>query len=136
MLTTSTVLVVDDEPFILEATARLLRGAGYDVHTCDQWAGVANIVRTASPQLVLLDYNMPTLKGDNVCMILKRTMADQGLRIVIHSSEPQSDLVDIVERCGADGYICKNGPQGELLNRVAAELALADTASLTSSRAQ
>lgn len=113
-----TILLVDDEPFILSATAKLLRGAGYDVHTCEQWAGVAATVRAEEPDLVLLDYNMPTLRGDDLCTILKRNAISPGMRIVIFSSEPESDLVEIVARCGADGYIRKNVPGHLLLERI------------------
>ncbi len=104
------ILLVDDEPFILSATAQFLRSSGYEVHTCDQWMGVASVVRTADPDLILMDYNMPGLKGDEMCRILKRNADKEGLRIVIFSSEPEADLISIVERSGADGYIRKNLP--------------------------
>jgi CheY-like chemotaxis protein len=117
-----TILLVDDEPFIMEAAARVLRSAGHDVHTCEQWAGVAHIVRQADPDLILLDYNMPSLKGDNVCTILKRTLVGRSVRIVLYSSEPEADLLAITERCGADGYIRKDVPAPELLYRVGREL--------------
>lgn len=113
-----TILLVDDEPFILSATAQLLRGAGYTVHTCEQWAGVATTVRNEEPDLVLLDYNMPTLRGDDLCTILKRNAINPGMRIVIFSSEPENDLVEITARCGADGYIKKNVPGHLLLQRI------------------
>jgi len=102
------ILLVDDEPFILSATASLLRSAGHTVHTCEQWAGVATTVRNEEPDLILMDYNMPSLKGDDLCRILKRNVINEAMKIVIFSSEPESDLRDIVARCGADGYIKKN----------------------------
>ena len=103
-----TILLVDDEPFILSATASLLRSAGHTVHTCEQWAGVATTVRNEEPDLILMDYNMPSLKGDDLCRILKRNVINEAMKIVIFSSEPESDLRDIVAQCGADGYIKKN----------------------------
>lgn len=103
-----TILLVDDEPFILSATASLLRSAGHTVHACEQWAGVATTVRNEEPDLILMDYNMPSLKGDDLCRILKRNVIKEAMKIVIFSSEPESDLRDIVDRCGADGYIKKN----------------------------
>jgi len=102
------ILLVDDEPFILSATASLLRSAGHVVHACEQWAGVATTVRNEEPDLILMDYNMPSLKGDDLCRILKRNVINEDMKIVIFSSEPEDDLRDIVARCGADGYIKKN----------------------------
>ena len=112
------ILLVDDEPFILAATARVLRGAGHEVHTCEQWAGVANAVRLTEPDVVLMDYNMPAIKGDDLCAILKRNVITAGMKIVIYSSEPESDLIEITRRAGADGYIRKNEPAEMLLKRL------------------
>lgn len=112
------ILLVDDEPFILSATASLLRSAGHTVFTCEEWAGVAGAVRVEDPDIVLLDYNMPTIKGDDLCAILKRNMANPAMRIVIFSSEPESDLISIVARCGADGYIQKNVAGHVLLQEI------------------
>lgn len=122
------ILLVDDEPFILNCTAQLLRGAGYEVHTCEQWAGVAGVVRREEPDLVLMDYNMPSIKGDDLCMILKRNVIKQDTRIVIFSSEPDDELAQIVPRCGADGYIKKNLPGHMLLRQVEEECTKASVA--------
>lgn len=114
----ATILMVDDEPFILSATAQFLRSSGYDVHTCDQWMGVAAVVRNTEPDLILMDYNMPGLKGDEMCRILKRNSADVDPRIVIFSSEPEADLIEIAGRCGADGYVPKSVPGHVLLEKI------------------
>lgn len=116
------ILMVDDEPFILSATAQFLRSSGYDVRTCDQWVGVAPVVSSMNPDLILLDYNMPGLMGDEMCRILKRNAVGSDLRIIIFSSEPEADLIEIVARCGADGYIRKNVPGHQLLDLLRAEL--------------
>lgn len=118
----STILLVDDEPFILSATAQLLRAAGHTVHTCEQWAGVATTVRNESPDLILMDYNMPALKGDDLCQILKRNVMNADMKIVIFSSEPEVDLIRIVANCGADGYIRKNSAGHVLLREIESAL--------------
>jgi CheY-like chemotaxis protein len=112
------ILLVDDEPFILAATARVLRDAGHEVHTCEQWAGVATTVRNEEPDVVLLDYNMPALKGDDLCAILKRNVINQNMKIVIYSSEPEPFLAEITRSCGADGYIMKDQPGHMLLQNL------------------
>lgn len=112
-----TVLIVDDEPLILEMTSRLLRDSGYDVHTCHMWPTVAQVVREHEPDLILLDYNMPGLRGDDLCTILKRNIGP-GTKIVLFSSEPETDLVQIMASCGADGYIKKNTPAMQLLQEI------------------
>ncbi len=118
----SKILMVDDEPFILSATAQFLRSSGYEVHTCDQWIGVAPVVQSMRPDLILLDYNMPGLMGDEMCRILKKNAIGSRIRIIIFSSEPEADLITIVDRCGADGYIKKNVPGHKLLEMLQDEL--------------
>ena len=120
-----TIVLVDDEPLILSGVSRMLRSAGYEVHTCELWAGVARLVREVEPDLVLLDYNMPSLKGDDICQILKRNV-DQNMKIFLFSAEPESDLITITDRCGADGYIQKNTPAHEL-QRIVEDLLVPDS---------
>jgi DNA-binding response OmpR family regulator len=115
----SRILIVDDEPFLLNAVSALLRSAGYEVETCEQWVGVAATVRAFKPDVVLLDYNMPSLRGDDICRALKRNEREGSrMRVVLFSSEPEGDLERIAERCGADGFICKHVPSTELVMRV------------------
>lgn len=112
------ILLVDDESFILNATASMLRNAGHEVHTCEQWACVASTVRTHQPDLVLLDYNMPALTGDKICQILKRNVMNDRMRVILFSAEPEHDLIRITLECGADGYIRKNVSANVLLEKI------------------
>lgn len=120
MVAQSKILLVDDEPFLLNAISALLRGAGYDVATCEQWVGVAGLVRSFEPDVILLDYNMPSLRGDDICRALKRNATERPMRVLLFSSEPENDLRHIAERCGADGFICKHVPSAELVMRISA----------------
>lgn len=115
------ILLVDDEPFILSAVGGVLRQSGFEVHVCEMWAGVANIVRTERPDVVLLDYNMPMLKGDDICKIMKRNVGHVGMKIILFSSEPESTIARISRECGADGFIRKNTP-GPVLTRMLSEM--------------
>lgn len=109
------ILIVDDEPFIVHAVSVALHEGGFEVTSCSEWTEVARAVRVECPSLVLLDYNMPGLKGDSICAILKRNPAQHGLRILLFSSEPPAELARIAEACGADGFIPKNARGHELV---------------------
>ena len=119
----TTVLMLDDEPFIMNATAQLLRGAGFDVHTCGDWSRLMGLIQETQPHLILLDYNMPTLKGDDICGALKRNLADRPVKIVIFSSEEDTKLERIVKECGADGYLSKTKGHGHIVDSVCGLLA-------------
>ena len=112
------VLIVDDEPFIAHAVSATLESDGIEVGMCADWTAVATTVRVTDPDLILMDYNMPGLKGDELCRILKRNAVDSHMKIIIFSSEPESDLIGITAQCGADGFLPKNTPVPELVARI------------------
>lgn len=125
MAMSGTVLIVDDEPMILERVSSLLGDAGFNTRTCHMWPGVANMMRATDPDLVLLDYNMPGVNGGELCRILKRNYCGGSVKIVLYSAEDESDLVRIVSECGADGYIRKSTPPAQLIAAIEAALARA-----------
>ncbi len=117
-----TILIVDDEPFILRTTSRILREANFVVYTCELWAGVASFVRRVQPDLVLLDYNMPSLRGDKICSILKKSSLNPGMKVVLFSAADESLLKRVFRECGADGYIPKRLPSSQLIEQIQAQL--------------
>lgn len=115
------ILVVDDEPVMLNATARLLRSAGYSVFEADCGAACLRLAREKRPDLILLDVQLPDILGYEVCRQIK---ADDELRqsyVVLLSgvkisSDNQSEGLEI----GADGYLTRPIANRELLARVQA----------------
>src|SRR6266849_11132446 len=63
---TAKLLVVDDEPRTAELTADLLRRAGYFVEVAGSGTEALERIRTASPDLMLLDYEMPDMEAPEV----------------------------------------------------------------------
>jgi len=63
---TAKLLVVDDEQRTAEITAELLRRAGYDVDVVRSGGEALEHVRLASPDLMLLDYEMPDMEAPEV----------------------------------------------------------------------
>lgn len=111
------ILLVDDQPFVLSANAEILRAAGHTVHTCEQWTGVVHTLQEETPDLILLDCNMPTLKEDQLRAILRLRAKNPMAKIMMFSSESGELLKNV------DGYIPKDVPRDQLL--VAIEGALA-----------
>jgi DNA-binding response OmpR family regulator len=120
--TRTKVLLVDDEPFILTVSSRLLSEAGFDVCTCGIWTELTGLIMQEQPDLIMLDYNMPGLKGDDICSVLKRNILNPGMKVVLFSSEDEAFLRSVSISCGADGYIRKNQPPAQILADVTAAL--------------
>ena len=66
------ILVVDDEPALLETLAYNLRNQGYEVITAIDGPAALQAARQQSPELVILDIMMPGMHGFEVCRILRQ----------------------------------------------------------------
>ncbi len=81
----STILLVDDEPEILELYSEVLALMGHDIlraHDGEQALGVA---RRWHPDLVVTDWMMPRMDGVELCRTLSRTEELRDIPIVMHS---------------------------------------------------
>jgi DNA-binding NarL/FixJ family response regulator len=117
-----TILVIDDNAVVLEATRSTLEQAGFRVVTLDRASGAVVTVLSERPDLVLLDVNMPNMTGDSLADVLARTRATRGTLVVLYSSLPANALRMKAYASGAHGFIQKTGVQTELVRQVRAFL--------------
>jgi len=113
------LLVVDDEPRTAELTAELLRRAGYDVEVAVSGTEALARIRLSSPDLMLLDYEMPDMEAPEVLDQL-RSGADRiefPVIILTGARHANSDQVVGLER-GATDYIVKGTDRQVLLARI------------------
>ncbi len=101
------ILVIDDDPIVLETLRERLTRRGYHVATRDQALGSTHAVRTERPDMVLLDVMMPVLNGDHLADLLHADPATSDVSIVLHSSKSGAELAGIVEQTRALGAIQK-----------------------------
>jgi len=116
---TSKLLVVDDEPRTAELTAELLRRAGYVVEVAVSGTEALQRVRLNSPDLMLLDYEMPDMEAPEVLDSL-RSGADRiafPVIILTGARHAPGDQVVGIEH-GATDYIVKGIDRQVLLARV------------------
>jgi len=116
---TAKLLVVDDEPRTAALTAELLRRAGYAVDIAGSGGEALEQVRRTSPDLMLLDYEMPDMEAPEVLDSL-RSGADRvafPVIILTGARHSASDQVLGIER-GATDYIVKGTDRQVLLARV------------------
>jgi DNA-binding response OmpR family regulator len=110
-----TVLVVDDEPKIVQLARDYLEHAGYAVLTTGDGAVALQLARTRRPDLIVLDLGLPSVDGLDVTKALR---ADSRVPIVILTA--RDDEVDKVVglELGADDYMTKPFSPRELVARV------------------
>ena len=101
------VLVVDDDPIILEVVRERLDAAGYDVYVRQDAIGTSQWVAREQPDVILLDVMMPALGGGDLGLLLKRSHATNQTLVILHSSLSEAELQSVLQRTGAVGVIEK-----------------------------
>jgi DNA-binding response OmpR family regulator len=118
-----TVLVVDDEPQIVQLVRDYLEHGGFAVLSAGDGATALEIARTRSPDLVVLDLGLPGLDGLDVTRSLRRDLTVPI--IMLTARDDESDKLVGLE-LGADDYVVKPFSPKELVARVRAVLRRAE----------
>ncbi len=123
MTSAPTLLLVDDDPLILESTRRSLAGAGYSLLTAVDGQSGLRLAREHKPALLLLDINLPDISGMEVCRQIKADPALRDVFVVLVSGQvTDGDNQAAGLDMGADGYIVRPITNRELLARIHALL--------------
>ncbi len=113
------VLVVDDEPALVDAVGYALQSEGFDVETAGDGEAALRVLDNEGVELVVLDIMLPRLSGIEVCRRM-REASDVPI-ILLSARDAEVDRVLGLES-GADDYVTKPFSMAELLSRVRAVL--------------
>jgi DNA-binding response OmpR family regulator len=115
----SSILLVDDDPGVLDVVAFMLRREGFDVDEERDGNAALDRAREAPYDIVILDVMLPGLSGTDVCRAL-RSESDVPI-LMLTARDAEIDRVLGLE-LGADDYVTKPFSTAELLSRVRAIL--------------
>ncbi len=113
------ILVVDDEPPIVELVRGYLQREGYDVSVAGDGSAAVEVARAERPDVVILDLMLPGIDGIEVCRQI-RTFSDAYILMLTARSEEIDRIVGL--SVGADDYLVKPFSPRELVARVKALL--------------
>jgi DNA-binding response OmpR family regulator len=114
------LLVIEDDPAILTGLEDYLSAENYEIVTSQDGLEGLNIALSEHPELVLLDVNLPSLNGFEVCRKLREEKFINPILIITASGEQIDEVVGL--EIGADDYIKKPFILREVLARIRANL--------------
>ena len=116
------ILLVDDEPDILEFISYNLVKEGLEVFTCGNGKDAIQMARQERPQIIILDVMMPDLDGIETCRVIRETpeLKDVLIAFLTARNEDYSQIAGF--DAGADDYINKPIKPRVLVSRIKALL--------------
>ena len=112
------VLVVDDEPNIVQSLEFLMTAAGFEVRVVGDGEQAIEAVRAKAPNLILLDVMIPKRDGYEVCETIRANPEWDSVRIIMLTARGRDSERDKGIELGADDYITKPFSTRELVERV------------------
>ena len=109
------ILLVDDEPEILEICRDYLKASGYEVVTAKDGAQGLSAFRRERPDLIVLDLMMPEMDGLDLCRAIRR---ESNVPIIMLTARVEETDKLIGLELGADDYMTKPFSPRELMARV------------------
>lgn len=113
------VLIVEDEPGLVESISYALETEGFEVLRAETGRQGLEMARTGKPDIMLLDLMLPTMSGLDVCRQV-RTFSDVPI-IMLTAKDSEADKVTGLE-LGADDYLTKPFSMRELVARIRAQV--------------
>ena len=116
------VLAVDDTLFMLK-TISLALGDDYDVFTLTDPMLVEKFLSQVTPDLILLDYQMPDLNGFDLVPVIRKSEKNKNIPIIFLTSKSTNDPESTAAMLGASDYIVKPFQADVLREKVAKYIA-------------
>jgi DNA-binding response OmpR family regulator len=115
---TRTILIAEDEPFIVESLTFLFEREGYHVRSVTDGRSALEQVRETTPDLLVLDAMMEHFTGFDVLKMIRNDPAISATKVLMLTARGQGTDRDLAFELGADEYIAKPFANRELLAAV------------------
>lgn len=112
------ILIVDDNAEVLGKTSDLLTRVGYKVICISSGEEALEFLNENQVDLVLLDINMPSMNGYDVCIKIRQRYALDDLPVIFLTSREDSDSIANGFKAGASDFVSKSAVSEILLARV------------------
>ena len=113
------ILVVDDEPKIVEVVKSYLENIGYEIVTAENGKKALDLFEKTNPSLMILDLMLPDMSGEDICRHIRKS---SRVPIIMLTAKAQEDDLLTGLDIGADDYMTKPFSPKQLVARVNAVL--------------
>ncbi|MEW6054347.1 MAG: diguanylate cyclase [Nitrospirota bacterium] len=116
------ILLVEDDPLQAEITRNTLESKGFDVILASGGKAAIKIAKTEPVDVILLDFILPDLDGNEVCRFLKHVENTRAIPIIALTIKGSTEEKVTGLDSGADDYLSKPFSENELIARIYANL--------------
>lgn len=121
-MSSQTVLIVEDEPSLVEVLSYNLEKEGFEVLTAGNGRDGLERARAVLPDLIILDLMLPHIDGLQVCAQLRSDPRTQGIRVLMLTARSEETDEVVGFNVGADDYVTKPFKVRPLIHRIKALL--------------
>lgn len=116
---TKKILIVEDEEVVIDLLCAIFEDpVNYKTFRARDGAEALKIARESSPDIILLDIQLPELNGHEVCKLIKSDPGMSNTKILMLSGMAQNANWLKAHESGADGFIAKPFSSVELIEKV------------------
>ncbi len=116
--TKTKILVVDDEPNIVQTLQDRLEMNEYEVVTAGNGREGLEKFEQEQPDVILLDVIMPIMDGHEMLEVLRKRPTGQSVSVIMLTARSQTQDIARANACGIDDYIVKPFDLSELLEKI------------------
>lgn len=115
---TTKVMIVDDDPAVLAVLSDLLEAWGLQVTSLPKSEQFWDVLTATNPDLLILDLNMPTFHGLDLCRVVRQDWNWKDLPILVVTASTEAIVIQQAFAAGADDFITKPVVGIDLVTRV------------------
>jgi len=115
---TKTIVIVEDEPNIVESLTFILGRGGYDVQSVSDGNDALFEIQNRHPDLVILDVMLPNRSGLEILRDIRAARAITKTPVLMLSAKGQTKDLEIAAEIGADHYMVKPFSNSEVMAKV------------------
>ena len=116
---TATILVVDDEPDLVNTIKTRLEWSKFNVQTASDGSEALELMESSKPDLVLLDGNMPVMSGFEMLDLMGQNHKLKNIPVIILTTVCDANKITIAGSLGITEYVTKPFDFTQLLEKIA-----------------